>query len=135
MTDIQAILRELFEVFVHETSHNESLRARVTAIIEEHAGQLPQNTEVGSPVAAERNSTRRAKARIDPIEIAARDKAELERTLVQFSLDELKDIVAEFGLDPSKKAMKWRTPERLINFILETSIQRARKGDAFRVPR
>lgn len=45
---------------------------------------------------------------------------------------ELKDIVADYGMDPSKLAMKWRDKERLIQLILDTSFRRASKGDAFR---
>ena len=45
---------------------------------------------------------------------------------------ELKDIVADYGMDPSKLAMKWKDRDRVIKLIIDTSQRRASKGDAFR---
>jgi hypothetical protein len=34
-------------------------------------------------------------------------------------------------MDPGKLVMKWKTPERIINRIVEFSLARAVKGDVF----
>ena len=49
-------------------------------------------------------------------------------------MEELRDIVAEYGMDPGRLVMKWTTPERVINRIVEMSVARAHKGNAFRKP-
>ena len=45
---------------------------------------------------------------------------------------QLKDIIADYGTDPSKLAMKWKDRERFINHIVDTARRRAAKGDANR---
>lgn len=45
---------------------------------------------------------------------------------------QVKDIIAEYRMDPSQRAMHWRNRERLIQLILDTARRRAAKGDAFR---
>ena len=47
------------------------------------------------------------------------------------SLD-MRDIVAEFAMDPSKLVMKWKKPDRIIEHIIQSSKRRSVKDDAFR---
>jgi hypothetical protein len=76
---------------------------------------------------------RRAPAVLDPFEILrAEGEAGLRERLVDLSLDELRDIVAEYRVEPYTLAMKWKTPSRLIDLIVTTIEQRSRKGEAFR---
>ena len=56
----------------------------------------------------------------------------LRDALKPLTVEQLKDIVAAYGMYQDKLAMKWTTSSRLIERIVETSITRARKGDAFR---
>ena len=79
-----------------------------------------------------RRGHRRAPAVLDPVALAAEGESLLRKELSALSLDELKDIVAEHGMDPGKLVMKWKTPEKIIDKIVELSLSRARKGDAFR---
>ena len=57
---------------------------------------------------------------------------ELRRQLEQLDAEQLKDIIAEHGMDRAKLAMRWKTCARLIDLIVETVAARAKKGDAFR---
>ena len=52
--------------------------------------------------------------------------------LADLSIEQLKDIVAEFGMDTGKLVSKWKTADRIIERIVETSRARAQKGDVFR---
>ena len=52
--------------------------------------------------------------------------------LGELSLDQLKDVVAEHGMDPSRLAIRWKTPARLIDLIATTVRDGAEKGDVFR---
>jgi hypothetical protein len=56
----------------------------------------------------------------------------LRNRLRQLSLDQLRDIIAEYGMDPDKLAMKWKSTERLVDRIVEVARGRSTKGDAFR---
>lgn len=76
---------------------------------------------------------RRAPAVVDPFEILrAEGEVGLRERLANLSLDELRDIVAEYRIEPYTLAMKWKTPSRLIDLIVTTIDQRSRKGEAFR---
>lgn len=58
---------------------------------------------------------------------------DLRARLGSLGIEELKDIVAEHGMDRSKLAMKWKAPDRLVDLIVDTVQQRAHKGEAFTV--
>jgi hypothetical protein len=64
--------------------------------------------------------------------LAAGGRDNLRNALAPLDLERLKDIVAQFGMDPSKLVMKWKDRDRVAEHIVETSITRATKGDAFR---
>ena len=76
---------------------------------------------------------RRAAARLDPFKVLTEsDEAGLNLQLSQLDLESLRDIVAQFGMDPRRLVMKWKSPERVREHVTATTVQRARKGDAFR---
>lgn len=75
---------------------------------------------------------RRKPAVLDPVSLARDGEHRLRDSLNQLDLEQLKDIVAQYGMDTSKLVMKWKEPTRVIDRIVETSLQRAAKGDAFR---
>lgn len=79
-----------------------------------------------------RRGGRRTPAILDPIELAAQGEAGLRNRLNGLDLELLLDIVAQYGMDPGKLVMKWRDPDRVIDRIVEISLARATKGDAFR---
>jgi hypothetical protein len=76
---------------------------------------------------------RRAPAQLDPFKILA-DTGEsgLRTRLESLDLEELRDIVAQFGMDPRRLVMKWKDLIRVREHIVVTTAQRSRKGDAFR---
>jgi hypothetical protein len=76
---------------------------------------------------------RRVPAKIDPFKILT-DSGEqaLMAQLAELDLEELRDIVAQFGMDPRRLVMKWRDAHRVREHIVATTAQRSRKGDAFR---
>ncbi len=80
-------------------------------------------------------SNRRQKAAIDPFAIHRNDPTTLRPTLEALNVEQLKDIVSHYAMDPRRLALKWKTSDRLIELIITVVEQRARKGDAFRSSR
>ena len=87
---------------------------------------------IGGPQDAKRPSNRRPPAILDPVQLAREGEQPLRAALNHLSLDQLHDIVADYGMDPGKVVMKWRTKKRIVERIVEISLTRAHKGDAFR---
>jgi hypothetical protein len=75
---------------------------------------------------------RRAQPAIDPF--ASYDQGgepAVRRALEPLDVEQLKDIIAHHQMDRAKLAMKWQTPERLIDLIVAQTMSRAHKGEAF----
>lgn len=75
---------------------------------------------------------RRTPAVLDPVALYSEESKELREKLGLLDIEQLRDIVAEYGMDPGKLAMKWKNEERVIDYIVEVASTRAKKGDAFR---
>lgn len=78
-----------------------------------------------------RRGARRASGVIDPFALYLEGESTLREALARLDIEQLKDVVAEHGMDQSKLAMKWKSTDRLIDFIVTTVSARARKGRAF----
>lgn len=79
-----------------------------------------------------RAKNRRAAATIDPVAVVGEGEGVLRDRLSALSLEQLRDVVAEYGMDPGKLVMKWKDPDRVIDRIVEIALARAQKGHAFR---
>lgn len=126
MTDSKATtvpsLKRLFAAIVAEAEANPDFAERLSASF-----RTPQRRRSTA------SRRRRAPGAFDPFAVAQAEGADgLAIALRALDVDQLKDIVAENGMDPAKLALKWRTPERLVNHILTFVAARERKGDAFR---
>lgn len=93
---------------------------------------------LGSPsskkakTASSRPRNRRAPSVFNPIELAQDGDTVLRNKLSELSIEQLKDMVAEHGMDTGKLVMKWKSTEKIIDRIVDISLSRAQKGDAFR---
>lgn len=114
VTKLEAVLREV----VAEARRNADFAARLDQAF---ATEPPK-----------RASRRRAPGRLDPFDVLASGEDTLRLRLADLDVEELKDIVAEHGMDHSRLAMRWRRPERLIDLIVSETMARLAKGDAFR---
>ena len=132
---LKKVLRDFVKVVNDEAERNPDFAERLRAVFESSAPKRTARTASDTPKAdtiPRRAANRRSPAVLDPISIVNQGEETLRGKLAQLTLDQLKDIVAEYGMDPGKRVMKWKTPERVIDSIVETSSRRARKGDAFR---
>lgn len=118
-------LTKLLNIIVDEAGNNPEFAAKLEAVF---------NPEGTAPVKESKQSrTKRNPAVLDPLEIASGQGMDaLERKLLNLDIDQLKDIIAQYGMNQDKLAMKWRKKEKCLERIMEKTRDRTIKGDAFR---
>jgi hypothetical protein len=121
---LKTVLQRLVSVVVEEAERNSEFAQRVESA-------LSLGTPTASTGKTERGGNRRNPAILDPVELARQSEEALRQSLAPLNLEQLKDIIADYGMDPGKLAMKWKTPKRIIDRIVEVSLGRAAKGDVF----
>lgn len=117
-------LKEIFYCILSEMEKNKDFNKKITDII----------LETADSAASPRKKTghRRNSSIFNPLDMVMNNDLNLHEKLMELDIEQLKDIIAEHGMDNAKLAMKWKSKERLVNLIIETSIRRSTKGDAFR---
>lgn len=123
------LVRRLCRVIADEADRNPQFAEQLLLALD----QASRSTEnPGEDAAPRRRGARRAPGVVDPFAVYQEGEDELRRRLTQLGVEQIKDIVAEHGMDPSKLALKWRTSDRLVELVVSTVAQRAARGDAFR---
>jgi hypothetical protein len=117
-------LKSLFGEVLREVANNPQFAERISRVLD--AAQPAPRLEA--------RKGRRSPGVLDPFLSYQQGEAALQARLDELNVEQLKDIIAEHGMDRSKLAMKWKTKEKLVPFIVTTVASRARKGDAFRSP-
>jgi hypothetical protein len=127
-------LSALVKAILEEADKNPDFAARVEAALGSVLAEQPRRAlrRHRFEDASERSrQNRRKSAVLDPISLARDGETVLRSQLGELSLEQLRDIVADYGMDTGKLVMKWKEPERVIDRIVEISIVRAKKGDVF----
>lgn len=127
---LRRTLASLAKAIADEADQNDRLRSQLEAIL----GITPDGhpTAGTSDAGAWRKGGRRTPAVLDPVEVVRRSEAELRKRLASLDLEQLRDVVAQYGMDTGKLVMKWRDPSRVAERIVEMALARAKKGEAFR---
>ena len=131
---VRKALRDLAEAVADEASQNPQFARRLEEIFASASpSRLSRVKSQSSAIATQgRARHRRAPAVLDPVALVKEGEDVLRSRLTSLSLEQLRDIVAEHGMDPARLVMKWKTSARVIDKIVEVSTGRARKGEAFR---
>ncbi len=131
-------LNRIVRVVIEEAERNPDFEAALNnALGSNPSKRKPSSPEELDPVEygeTKRGRNRRAPAALDPVQVVRDGESALRTALENLSLEQLRDIVAEYGMDPGRLVMKWTAPTRVIGRIVEMSIARAHKGNAFRKP-
>lgn len=133
--NLKSTLTRLIRVVIEEAERNQEFEKALLDTLGENSKQKSSKTtikKINESNDVKRGKNRRAAAVLDPILLVRDGELTLRRELMQLSLDQLRDIVAEFGMDPGRLVMKWTSSERVIDRIVEMAITRAQKGNAFR---
>lgn len=129
--NLKQTLRALGAVVLEEADRNPVFAERLQRALNMPEAR-PSTAAVARP-AADKRSRARAAAILDPVGILAEQgEGALRQALQPLPLGQLLDIVAEFAMDPSKLVMKWKSPERVVEHIVDSAKRRSVKGDAFR---
>ena len=132
---LRTVLGNLAQVLGDEADQNPKFAKRLRMVfglseVTPPAKAAPTTSRVDRKIT--RSANRRPPAVLDPVALAAAGEEALLAALAPLTIEELKDIVADYGMDHKRLVMKWKKPERVLRHIVETSIIRAQKGDAFR---
>jgi hypothetical protein len=124
--NLRKTLSALVSVITEEAERSDLFRANIERALGIGAPMGNPPTRVGG------GKGRRTPAVLDPVELVRQGEGALREQLSALTLDQLRDIVAQYGMDPSKLVMKWKDLNRIKTRIVELSLARATKGDAFR---
>lgn len=119
-------LAKLVDALAREASRSARLRRAMSGAL----SYTPRNTEGRQD---ERKPNRRSPGVLDPFAIyAEHGETGLRTALSRLDLEQLRDILAEHGMDRDRLAMKWKDLARVTERIVETVTARSEKGSAFR---
>jgi len=121
-------LMNIAKAVADQAERSPEFAAHLADILRMDATHKPRNESA----ARARPKNRRASAVLDPVAVIREGEGVLRERLISLSLEQLRDIVADHGMDPGKLVMKWKDTSRVIDRIVEVSGSRATKGDAFR---
>jgi len=123
-------LSALVSVIIEEAQKNEPFRTNVERALGINASTgVSQSRTEGM---TKQKKGRRTPAVLDPVELARQGEDTLRAKISTLNLDQLRDIVAQYGMDPGKLVMKWKDTNRVMDRIVELALARSTKGDAFR---
>lgn len=124
-------LTALAEAVLTEAARSPRFRDRLRQAL---ASPAPTGSE--SHLAGSRQVGRRPQRQppvLDPHRVLADDgPAALREQLQVLDLNQLRDIAAAHRMNEDGLALKWKTPHKLVDRILERTQSRATKGDEFR---
>ena len=118
---------------------DKEIRKLVSSILRTIAGQIEEDESLLENLCKEKKSTKsikqaEKKATQYPdifLLFKKEGKENLELVLSNYEATDLKHIVVENGLDPTRKVRRWRKKERFIHYIVETVEKQLSKGKAF----
>lgn len=120
-----AIWNKLSKCIAEEITSNEAFAKKISDIIEDATPKSSASAQ------APKKSNRRAKAKVNPFLEYDAGEAALLAALEPLNIEELKDVVAENGMDSARLAMKWKNREKLVALIVDMTKRRSSRGDAF----
>lgn len=122
---LRSRLQSILDVILDEADRNHEFAAKLRHTLGADANEEQEKSA--------KRTSRRAPAQLDPMAtLVERGEAGLRAALAQLDIEQLKDVIADYGMDPDKLAMKWKTADRLIDRIVTTAVSRSTKGNAFR---
>ena len=118
--DALALWKKISKVIADEISFNVDFAQRISDALYENVSETTPNRK-----------NRRPPAKVDPFALLEQGEDRLNEALAELSVDELKDVISENGMDTAKLALKWKDHERLEKHIIESTKRKSTRGEAF----
>ena len=112
--------KEISELITSEIFNNEEFALKMERIL---------NGETATVVS--KKKSRRSPAKLDPFHLLELGEDVLSKELEKLNIEELKDIVSEYGMDTSRLALKWKDRKRLEILIIDATKRKSSRGEAF----
>lgn len=142
---LSSIFAGVTSVIAEEALNNAEFRSRLNEVFTDDVEKLTGVASRKKPVTPARRAPKGAAAKAtpkrrrrapgpwDPYDVYAEVGEDgLRDRLSQLELEQLRDIVAEHGMNTDGLAMRWTKVDRVVGRIVERVVDRAAKGDAFR---
>ena len=133
--ELRKALQNFAKVAADEAERNPEFERRIRkalGLAEAVAASSGQVTIEPGKQAVRRRNGRRTPPILDPVDLVNQGETVLREQLNPLTVEQLKDIVAGYGMDPSKLVMKWKSRDRITDHIVQMAITRSQKGDVFR---
>lgn len=121
MSNLDKRLKQVFDVILEETKINSEFAYKIERLL---SGEVSTNKVI---------KRKRQSACINPLDLIENGEEQLKDELRKLDIEQLRDIVCEYRMDPSKLVVKWKNKDKVINHIVEMVKNREKKGDAFRL--
>lgn len=134
LRNLDQILARLKKAVMEEAKRNPEFEAALLGAL---TGLNPSpktktvSDKSASPVEKPRRKSRRSPALFDPVQSIKNGEAFLREQLSGLNLEQLRDMIAEYGMDAGRRVIRWTKSERVVNYIVEISILRVTKGRTF----
>lgn len=126
-------LKAIYDLIRSEAQNNPDFRDRLSEILIVSSNRNTKSPANNSKITnSVQRRNRRTPATLDPISEIQKGEQHLRILLFALNLEQLRDVVAEYRMDPNKLVMKWQDREKVIDHIIMTAQTRGQKGDAFR---
>ncbi len=125
--DLAALLARLIGAAAEEAGRNPCFAGALAAAAAPSSNASPQARDSRRGSGERDRRARRTPGPWDPFAVY-RESGEVGLLTVE----QLRDVIAEHGMDNDRLALKWRSAERLQGRIIERVVDRAAKGEGFR---
>lgn len=133
------VILTLARLAADEMVRNTEFASAATALSSSRTAPQAQATSdtptppTGTTAPTRRPRTARTPAVLDPFQILRSDGQDgLVTRLGGLDLEQLRDIIHQYGMDPDRRAMKWKTISKVRERIVERALSTSSRDNAFR---
>lgn len=133
------VILTLARLAADEMVRNTEFASAATALSSSRTVPQPPTTSdtpippTGTTAPTRRTRTARTPAVLDPFQVLRSDGQDgLATRLGGLDLEQLRDIIHQYGMDPDRRAMKWKTISKVRERIVERALSTSSRDNAFR---
>lgn len=123
MINSEKVLKDIFSLIIMEAKHNVEFSNKLDCILT----NIHEEKIEGKAIKRKKD-----KPLFNPYDLIEKGEDEFRKELFTLNINQLKDIISGYDLDPTKKTSRWRKEEKFIEHIIEMTTKRVNKGSAFR---